>query len=431
MRTQACAREWDAHAMQGALSEPFISPSKRKGTTVMTASAALVKAIVGTGIFALPPAIRASGLLLGSAVSLLMGVVSLYTTWAMLEAVRELRRRGHAKDDDGRLEYTAVAGLYAPRAERILTVLCIVGQFGSSLGYFAFICTSVQPFVASTISRPQTFAIIAAIEAPLILLRDTSHPAFEAAMAFGNVAVGLALCTVLWGTVFAPSEAYPHPPITELKIVDPGGVGLLFGVTLIMFSCHLESVSIEADMASRDQFDRVMHLTFWSLFVVYISFGLAVYASLGEATGRVHANPSDASSAWMDATIMQNLDDGAFVIAVKLLMSLNLVMMMPITLLPASRAMEQMLGAGTPATQALARLAMIVSLAVAAALLPGFEMIVGLTGALGGVTCFTLPVLCYAHFCGDVLPMWQLAAAYSVAAFGVVGTLWSFVQQLT
>ena len=87
--------------MQSALSEPFISPSKRKGTTVVTASAALVKAIVGTGIFALPPAIRASGLLLGSAVSLLMGVVSLFTTWTMLEAVRELRRCGHAEDDDG------------------------------------------------------------------------------------------------------------------------------------------------------------------------------------------------------------------------------------------------------------------------------------------------------------------------------------------
>ena len=116
MRTQACAREWDAHAMQGALSEPFISPSKRKGTTVMTASAALVKAIVGTGIFALPPAIRASGLLLGSAVSLLMGVVSLFTTWIMLEAVRELRRRGHAEDDAGRIEY--VAGLYSGKGQR-------------------------------------------------------------------------------------------------------------------------------------------------------------------------------------------------------------------------------------------------------------------------------------------------------------------------
>jgi hypothetical protein len=40
-------------------------------------------------------------------------------------------------------------------------------------------------------------------------------------------------------------------------------------------------------------------------------------------------------------------------------------------------------------------------------------------------------VLCYAHFCGDRLPTWQLATAYGVAAFGVVGTLWSFVQQLT
>ena len=60
---------------------------------IAAAAAALFKAVVGTGIFALPPAIRACGMFLGSLLTVLMGLISLYTTWAMVEAVRELRRR--------------------------------------------------------------------------------------------------------------------------------------------------------------------------------------------------------------------------------------------------------------------------------------------------------------------------------------------------
>ena len=41
--------------------------------------------------------------MLGSVITVFMGVVSLYTTWAMVEAVRELRRRGHAADREGRM----------------------------------------------------------------------------------------------------------------------------------------------------------------------------------------------------------------------------------------------------------------------------------------------------------------------------------------
>ena len=399
--------------------------SQREGTSVGAASAALIKAVVGTGIFALPPAIRASGILLGSAMSIFMGLVSLYTTWAMVEAVRELRRRGHAKDTDGRIEYTDVTALYSPRWEAIMTVLCVLGQCGSALGYFAFICDSVQPLVTDWLTRPEVFGLTALIEAPLILLRNTSHPAFESAMAFGNVAVALALGTVLWGVAIAPPAASAHPAMTGLTWADSDGIGLLFGVTLIMFSCHLEAVSIEADMAHRESFDWVMNATFAALMVLFVGFGVAVYANLGEATGRsfVHGR-------WHDVTIMQNLQDGPFVGSVKALMALNLVAMMPITLLPASRAAEQLVRAESMHERAAVRLCLLGALALAAAAFPHFETIVGLTGALGGATCFTLPALCYAHFCRERLLPWQLCIAYAVALFGIIGTLWSFAQQI-
>mmetsp|Transcript_38552 Transcript_38552/g.101718 ORF Transcript_38552/g.101718 Transcript_38552/m.101718 type:complete len:197 (-) Transcript_38552:246-836(-) len=195
-----------------------------------------------------------------------------------------------------------------------------------------------------------------------------------------------------------------------------------------MFSCHLEAVSIEQDMRRRDQFDCVMNVTFIALIVLFLGFGVAVYTCLGEATGRVHAPDG---TGWVDATIMQNLDDGPFVYVVKGLMSINLVLMMPITLLPASRALEQLARVEeTPWARALLRGTMIALLAIAASIFPGFEAIVGMTGALGGVTCFTLPALCYAHFCQERLSPWQIWVANGVAIFGVGGTLWSFLQQI-
>ena len=131
---------------------------------------------------------------------------------------------------------------------------------------------------------------------------------------------------------------------------------------------------------------------------------------------------------------MQNLEDGAFVITVKALMSLNLVLMMPITMLPAFRAIEAAMDSWLTAEasdlqRGGLRLLVVAGLAVGAAVFPGFETIVGLTGALGCLTGFTLPALCYAHFCAPQLSTCQQWFAYFVAAFGLVATAFSFAQQ--
>mmetsp|Transcript_49612 Transcript_49612/g.82349 ORF Transcript_49612/g.82349 Transcript_49612/m.82349 type:complete len:123 (+) Transcript_49612:74-442(+) len=75
----------------------------RKGSSVMVSAAALFKAVVGAGIFAFPPAVRASGLVLGLCLAFAVGVISLFITWVTVEAVRELRRTGMNSDSDGRI----------------------------------------------------------------------------------------------------------------------------------------------------------------------------------------------------------------------------------------------------------------------------------------------------------------------------------------
>lgn len=154
-------------------------------------------------------------------------------------------------------------------------------------------------------------------------------------------------------------------------------------------------------------------------------FGVAVYAAYGEATGRVRA-PDGVS--WLEVTVMQNLPEGGFLTAVKLLMSLNLLLMTPITMLPASRAIEGPLGlAASPYARSALRVTVIALISLAAAVVPDFETVVGLTGSLGGLTGFTLPALLFSHFCGHHGALGRRTAG-GVAIFGVVGTAWSVWQ---
>ena len=279
--------------------EPLIATEAfdrtRSGSTARQASAALCKGIVGTGIFALPPAIRASGWVLGTFLALLCGVVSLLTMRYNFACIRELRRRGYADDNDGRIEYNDIfahSQLLSVRANGLVTLLCVVGQLGSVLSFYAFVINNVLSLLPATVARWHVSAAMTLFTAPLTLLRSTSHPAFGAAMIFGNVAVAAALGVVIYGGLSVALNAHARADHGELVAFDGGGLGLMFGVSLLMFSAHMEAVSIEQDMARRDQFDRVLTTTFGCVVLLFLGFGLLVYACFGEATGRVALTPT-------------------------------------------------------------------------------------------------------------------------------------------
>ena len=83
------------------------------------------------------------------------------------------------------------------------------------------------------------------------------------------------------------------------------------------------------------------------------------------------------SSGWEDVTILQNLDPHLTVTAVKLAMSANLTFMTPMTMLPASKAVEDALRLSdlrSPSRVNAARLVLVCSCAVVATLLPNFEV---------------------------------------------------------
>lgn len=418
-------------------SEPLLEPPRNLYTPTPKSSAtqsavALIKAVVGTGVFALPPAMRASGWLLGSGMVLVMSAVSLFTVRAIILSIQELRKRGVAAHCDGRIEFQELTTAAYPSASCTITTLSVIVQAGSIISFFVFVSDNIAPLTRGFLSDSQIILVMALIVAPLALLRNTSHPAFAAAMAFGNACVAVALVTVM---AAGASELRPGS-FAAMKAVDFDGAGLMFGISLFMFSCQLECVSIEQDMARREQFTPMIVAAFAVLTIVFLVFGIFVYACFGESTGlEFEHGGKGIAGKWISATVLQNLGGsllggGSLVATVQVAVAANLTFMCPITLLPASKALEASAGVHSTAARWALRLTLVGVLALLAVVLPDFELITGLIGAVSSFICFVMPALCYLRFCAHELNSWQRLGARAVVAFGWAGAAFSLAQQL-
>ena len=149
--------------------------------SVRQSAIALFKAVVGTGVFALPPVMRLCGWVLGSAIVIFMAAVSLYSASCLVACVRELRKRGVGAENSGRVEYQEVTRLAFPRADTPVVLLCAFGQFGQIMSFVAFVIDTITP-LASWLHKWHVCVGMLVIVAPITLLRDTTHPAFQGAM---------------------------------------------------------------------------------------------------------------------------------------------------------------------------------------------------------------------------------------------------------
>lgn len=65
----------------------------------------------------------------------------------------------------------------------------------------------------------------------------------------------------------------------------------------MMYSAHMESVSIEQDMKDRTEFGATLVITQIVIGVAYMVFGVVVYFFFGEATGRMCVDTGNTGSA--------------------------------------------------------------------------------------------------------------------------------------
>lgn len=67
----------------------------------------------------------------------------------------------------------------------------------------------------------------------------------------------------------------------ELVAADYRGLSTAFSISAMMYSAHMESVSIEQDMVQRQHYGRTLVGTQVMIGILYLSFGLLVYFFFG------------------------------------------------------------------------------------------------------------------------------------------------------
>ena len=164
-------------------------------------------------------------------------------------------------------------------------VVALVGQLGTLASMTVFVVDQLVPLVHG-LQDWQVAGGMSLVVAPLCCLRTTDAVFFQASMQLGSVAVLTGMVTlVAYG-------AGPHGGFTAAEVdadtkFDLHGLSTAFSICAMMYSAHMESVSIEQDMASRAVYLRTLVSTQVAIGLLYMAFGVVVYFFFGAATGRV------------------------------------------------------------------------------------------------------------------------------------------------
>lgn len=410
--------------------------ARRTGSTVM-AAVSLFKAVVGTGVFAYPPAVREAGWVLATAVACFFFVINLYTMALLNLAIVAMRQKGFGADSDGRVEYHQLtAHIFTRPTNAVFLVVAVLGQVLTLASMTVFVVDQIVP-LAPSVHEWQVALGMAVIVSPLCCLRTTDALPFQMSMQLGSVAVLTGMVTLLWYGL-GPHGGFDAAEIEGDSRVEFRGLATAFSISAMMYSAHMESVSIEQDMVNRPAYLRTLVTTQAGIGLLYMGFGCAVYFCFGTATGRICSDPTDGSIGasslvcrdWQDVTVFQNIPPGVFFTTVKLAVSINLVMMYPVTMLPASKAIEEALGIKTIIPSIALRLCIIGSMTVTGMALPSFEFLQALTGSLTMFTALSMPPYAYWLLCKDEMGAAHNLWAWFVLVFGLACTVFSTAQTI-
>lgn len=253
---------------------------------------------------------RQAGWVLATAVAVFFFVINLYTMALLNLAVVALRDKGHGAGADGRVEYHQLtAHIFSRTTNAAFMFVALVGQLGTLASMTVFVVDQLQPLIHG-VQQWQVALGMALVVSPLCCLRTTDAIGFQLAMQVGSVAVLTGMVTLVWYGA-GPHGGFDAAEVDEDVRVDPRGLATAFSICAMMYSAHMESVSIEQDMVHRGSYLRTLISTQLVIGVLYIAFGVIVYFFFGDATGRVCADAGSQNSLvcsdWEDKTIFQNI----------------------------------------------------------------------------------------------------------------------------
>ena len=163
---------------------------------------------------------------------------------------------------------------------RCLTeILILVSQAGGSVAYLIFIGQNLHSIFSQLMSPAGfIFAILLPVQIALSFIR--SLPSLSPFSIFADVCNVLAMAIVIKEDL----QLFDHPFASRTAFNGLWAVPFTFGVAVFCFEGFSMTLALEASMAERRKFRRVLSQALAAIITVYVCFGVCGYLAYGDAT---------------------------------------------------------------------------------------------------------------------------------------------------
>lgn len=306
------------------------------------------KSIVGSGICAMPFAFRCSGWLVGLLVLISVCIASAASMHQLVLCVQTIRKQQRQaagiatewdvndldeRENEATIGFRQLGELCIPgRFGRMLVNCSLLGcQLGGNCAFVAFIASSLFSVLeVHELSHIVSHTMVVILLFPfLTMLSMSKSTAYLSNFShFGNIALFVSVATVLAYSATQTEQGITFASLAAMEAyTDLQGAAICIGVMAFSVCAHAEMMAIETDAADRLNFRSVITGVLVLITVAYAAFALPVYAALGAET---------------NGNVMLNMKSKGFVDVVKIFMSLSVLVMFPLSLIPAVRAMDEM-----------------------------------------------------------------------------------------
>lgn len=375
----------------------------------------IVVSIVGTGVLGLPYAFRVSGWAAGSLGIAISGIATCYCMLLLIQC----RDKVEEDDTECLIHIQSYGDLgdraFGTKGRHFTELLVLVAQASAAIAYLVFMGQNLSSIFSSTPTDHSTYIFLLLLPIEIILSFIRSLSSLAPFSAFADV------CNVLAMAIVLKEEFTNFNSFFKERRAFNGAFGMPFaaGIAVFCFEGFSMTLALEASMAERGKFRRVLSVAFLGITVTYIWFGLFGYLAYGDETKDI---------------ITLNLPDNWAAKAVKVGLCTALAFTFPIMMHPIHDITESRLKSSilfhnicqnSRGLEAFgihaARILMVVLMATIASFIPGFGSYISLVGStLCALLSFVLPATFHLTLMGSRLKSWQRYLDYCILFIGVI-----------
>ncbi|KAL6594961.1 hypothetical protein ACP70R_048064 [Stipagrostis hirtigluma subsp. patula] len=374
----------------------------------------VVVSIVGTGVLGLPYAFRAAGWVAGAIGVAAAGSATLYCMLLLVDCRDKLKEEETEEHCHGHYTYGDLGERCFGSIGRCLTeILILVSQAGGSVAYLIFIGQNLHSVFSQLMSPTGfIFAVLLPVQIALSFIRSLSSLSpFSIFADFCNV---LAMAIVIKEDL----QLFDHPFSNRSAFNGIWAIPFTFGVAVFCFEGFSMTLALEASMAERRKFRRVLSQAVAGIITVYACFGVCGYLAYGDATKDI---------------ITLNLPNNWSSAAVKVGLCIALAFTFPVMMHPIHEIVEarfRSIGCFQKISQNVrgaewlglhsSRILVVTILSVVASSIPAFGSFISFVGStMCALLSFVLPALFHLNIVGSSMSLWRKALDYGILFFGL------------